>query len=132
MVNMPEQITGINPKDHQEWTRFKVRDNGEGDCITQQKRDSKNGHFMQNTLSLYNLQKEEVELRFLTNKDTNALSKHYGNDSVKWIDHWIEIRDKPTQRINAKTGVVETFHNVEIRTASADADIEDFNTGAWL
>jgi len=131
MVKMPEQITGINPKDHPEWTRFKVRDNGTGDCIVQEKRDSKNGKFYQNALSLYNLKKEEVEIRFLTNKDTNALSKHYGENSESWINHWIELKDKPTTRLNPTTGVLDTFHNAEIRCSGCDADVENNVTGEW-
>lgn len=131
-MKMPTAISGINPENLKDWTRFKVRDNGTGDCITQEERASKNGKFKQNTISLYDLQKEECELRFLTAKDTNALSKHFGEDSEAWVGHWIEVRDKPSQKLNPKTGQVDTFHNAEIRCSGCDADVEDFETGKWL
>jgi hypothetical protein len=92
----------------------------EGDCLkTSERKIKKGGVFTQYTLLVTDETGENKEVRYLTMKDLNELTKHHGSDSVNWVGHWVEVKRKVVERAGIE------YENLEVRPSNQDADIED-------
>jgi hypothetical protein len=121
-----KEITGINPQDYPEWTKFQIRDIGNGECVSSEERDTKNGKMKQYTLALKTVDGEERELRFLPKKVFNIFIEAWGNDEAYWIGHFINVRDKTIMKKNEK-GIPTIYHNADIELTGCDCTEERVN-----